>query len=55
MFIVYNHGKKITDYPVSYNFLLDMLKYVNIPWAIISAMPLGKHYEYDHITIVREV
>jgi hypothetical protein len=55
MFHVYNHGDRITDYPVSYNYLLDMLKYVNIPWNIVSAMPLGKSLVYDHIIIVREV
>jgi hypothetical protein len=55
MFDVYNHGKKVTPYPVSYNYLLTMLQYVDIPWNVVSSLPLGKSLVYDHIIIVREV
>jgi len=54
MFTVYSSGQKITDNPISYNHLLGLLELVDIPWNIVSSLPLGKSFIYDHIIIVRE-
>lgn len=55
MFVVYSSGQKITENPVSYNYLLGLLDMIDIPWNVVSALPLGKSFVYDHIIIVREV
>lgn len=55
MYHVYCGIHRITDNPVSYNYLLKVLNTANVPWKTISSMPLDGEVVVGEFKIVRKI
>lgn len=54
MYHVYSSGLRITDSPVSYNYILkNLFRDANLNWHELSALPITHGYKFNEFVIVR--